>query len=181
LLEEIDSVEFDLVEHRRRRDAALSALVCASPQFIALYQRQARLWIELRSLRLCMHAVGGAMRGSGLSRELLSLAQASENINDRRTGFEVDSVYRHLGRRGARLVRERRRPPARSDLPDRPRRHRRRSSFLSPESRRASTPAATAGAGRGGGCFPRPARRKRAAGKSLPKEKAADSDRHHEG
>jgi len=50
-----------------------------------------------------------------------------------------------------------------------------------PKSRRASTPAAIAGAGRGGGCFPRPARRKRAAGKSLPKEKAADSDRHHEG
>jgi hypothetical protein len=68
----------------------LSALVCASPAFLALYERQARLWIELRGLRLCMHAVGSVMAGTGLNRELLRLAQASENVSDRRTGFAVD-------------------------------------------------------------------------------------------
>jgi hypothetical protein len=90
IAEEISTTEADLAGHCRRRDAALSALVCVHPRFVALYERQAQLWIELRSLRICMHAVGSAMGGSGLTQELLSLAQASENINDRRVGFPVD-------------------------------------------------------------------------------------------
>lgn len=104
LLEETDYTEREVSKYRQRRDEALSAVVCTSPEFLHLYKRQAELWIELRSVRLCMLAVNNTV-GSGLSHELLSLAQVSENVSDRRTGYAVDealidtwvTAVQHLG------------------------------------------------------------------------------------
>jgi hypothetical protein len=92
LREEAGVIEASLRQYRYQHDAAIGALFSASPEFLALYQRQAELWVELRSLRLAMLAVGSAIGGPGLENRLLSLAQVSEPIDDRRTGYVVDEA-----------------------------------------------------------------------------------------
>ena len=77
LNEEISRTESDLGVLKYRRDQALSAVFSASPEYLALYQRQAELWTELRSLHLCMQAVNGAGGGGRLDRRLRDLAEVS--------------------------------------------------------------------------------------------------------
>ena len=73
-------------------DRMYLAALDVSPEFLALFRRQAELWVELCTLRICMLAVSHTVGPGGIAQALLSLAQVSEPIDDRRTGYAVDEV-----------------------------------------------------------------------------------------
>ena len=77
----------ELGERRRARDAALSALVCRSPEFLHLLRRQSAQWAKLRSLRLAVLAIAGELGGQ-IDMRLLTIAQNDEPL-ERLTGYKV--------------------------------------------------------------------------------------------
>jgi chromosome segregation ATPase len=91
LIAEIGDVQAELNQLRTARDVAMSAVVCASPQYEALILQHKTAWQTLRTIKTALAVVERGLRGA-IPNDLIAMASRSEPVEER-VGFPLDRRF----------------------------------------------------------------------------------------